>query len=80
MPEEVMAKCLKEVDRLARLQPISPESGVLRTYLEWICDLPWKEISQDNRDIDEAQLILDSDHYGLEKVKERILDFIAVTT
>ena len=78
MPEEVMAKCLKEVNRLARLQPISPESGVLRTYLEWICDLPWKETSEDNRDIDKAQAILDADHYGLNKVKERILDFIAV--
>ncbi len=78
MPDEVLAKCLKEVDRLARLQPISPESGLLRTYLEWICDLPWKEISEDNRDIGKAQSILDSDHYGLENVKERILDFIAV--
>jgi ATP-dependent Lon protease len=78
MPEEVLAKCLKEVDRLARLQPISPESGLLRTYLEWICDLPWKETSEDNRDIGKAQSILDSDHYGLKKVKERILDFIAV--
>jgi ATP-dependent Lon protease len=78
LPEEVLQKCLKESKRLARLQPISPESGVLRTYLEWICDLPWKEVSEDSQDIDLAREILDEDHYGLKKVKERILDFIAV--
>ncbi|HUV09313.1 MAG TPA: endopeptidase La, partial [Spirochaetia bacterium] len=78
LPEEVLAKCMKEVKRLARIQPISPESGVLRTYLEWICDLPWKECSQDNRDIEKAAETLDADHYGLKRVKERILDFIAV--
>jgi ATP-dependent Lon protease len=78
LPEEVLAKCRKEVKRLARLQPISPESGVLRTYLEWICDLPWKEYSHDSRDIEKARTILDEDHYSLDKVKERILDFIAV--
>jgi ATP-dependent Lon protease len=78
LPEETLEKCMKEVKRLARLQPISPESGVLRTYLEWICDLPWKEFSQDNKDIEKARRILDEDHYGLKKVKERILDFIAV--
>ena len=78
LPEDVLAKCTKEVGRLARLQPISPESGVLRTYLEWICDLPWRDSSQDNRDIEKAREILDDDHYGLKKVKERILDFIAV--
>lgn len=71
-------KCLKEVNRLKMLQPMSPEAGILRTYLEWICDLPWKEISKDNKDIEKAKNILDEDHYGLKKVKERILDFIAV--
>jgi ATP-dependent Lon protease len=71
-------KCIKEVNRLKMLQPMSPEAGVLRTYLEWICDLPWKELSKDNKDIDKARNILDEDHYGLKKVKERILDFIAV--
>jgi ATP-dependent Lon protease len=78
LPKEALAKCVKEVGRLARLQPISPESGVLRTYLEWICDLPWKERSEDSKSIDRARGILDADHYGLKKVKERILDFIAV--
>ena len=78
LPEDVLEKCTKEVKRLARLQPISPESGVLRTYLEWICDLPWSEYTQDSKDIEMARRILDEDHYGLKKVKERILDFIAV--
>lgn len=78
IPDEVRAKAEKELARLSRLQPISPESGVLRTYLEWIADLPWSEKSEDNRDIDLAQKILDEDHYNLKKAKERILDFLAV--
>ena len=78
LPEEVLTKCLKEVSRLGKLQPISPESGVLRHYLEWVCDLPWGAISEDNRDIENARRILDEDHYGLKKVKDRILDYIAV--
>jgi ATP-dependent Lon protease len=78
LPEYVLQKCLKESRRLSLLQPMSPESGVLRTYLEWISDLPWNEFSEDNKDIEKANQILDEDHYGLEKVKERILDFIAV--
>ncbi len=60
------------------MQPMSPESALLRTYLEWIVDLPWKEATADNRDIERAREILDEDHYDLKKVKERILDFIAV--
>jgi ATP-dependent Lon protease len=78
LDEYAYNKCLKEVKRLKMLQPMSPEAGILRTYLEWICDLPWKEYSKDIKDIDKAKTILDSDHYGLKKVKERILDFIAV--
>ena len=78
LPEEVLTKSMREVKRLARLQPISPETGVLRNYLEWICDLPWKEFSPDNKDIEKARKVLDEDHYGLEKAKDRILDFIAV--
>ncbi len=78
LTDETLQKCLKEVTRLARLQPISPEAAVSRTYLEWICDLPWKELSEDSKDIDKAREILDQDHYGLKKVKERVLDFIAV--
>ncbi|MDR1893757.1 MAG: endopeptidase La, partial [Spirochaetales bacterium] len=77
-PPEVLEKAAKECQRLAKLQPFSPESGVLRTYLEWLADLPWSFATQDNRDIGEAQRILDADHYGMKKPKERILDFIAV--
>ncbi len=78
LPEEVFQKCDKELRRLARMQPISPESAVLRTYLEWIVDLPWTERTQEIRDIEHARKILDEDHYDLKKVKERVLDFIAV--
>jgi ATP-dependent Lon protease len=78
LPAEVKAKSEKELKRLARMQPMSPESAVLRTYLEWIADLPWSEASEDNADIEHARAILDEDHYDLRKVKERVLDFIAV--
>jgi ATP-dependent Lon protease len=78
LPEEVLEKCQKELKRLGRMQPMSPESALLRTYLEWIVDLPWKEATADNHDIERAHQILDEDHYDLKKVKERILDFIAV--
>ncbi|TFG60453.1 MAG: endopeptidase La, partial [Spirochaetales bacterium] len=78
MPEEIREKAQKELKRLSRLAAMSPESGVLRTYLEWICDLPWMEKSEDRKDIDEAEIILNEDHYDLKKAKERILDFIAV--
>jgi ATP-dependent Lon protease len=75
---EAKEKCERELKRLARMQPMSPESSVLRTYLEWVTDLPWGETSADNRDIERARQILDEDHYDLKKPKERILDFIAV--
>ncbi len=77
-PEEVREKSGKEIARLSRLQPMSPESGVLRTYLEWIADLPWSNTSEDNHDILLAEKILDEDHYDLKKAKERVLDFLAV--
>jgi ATP-dependent Lon protease len=78
LPQEAAEKFQKELKRLARMQPMSPESALLRTYLEWIVDLPWKETTPDIRDIERARQILDEDHYDLKKVKERILDFIAV--
>jgi ATP-dependent Lon protease len=78
LPPEVKAKSDKELKRLARMQPLSPESAVLRTYLEWVADLPWSQRSTDNADIEHARTILDEDHYDLRKVKERVLDFIAV--
>ncbi|MBN2050233.1 MAG: endopeptidase La, partial [Spirochaetales bacterium] len=77
-PPEVADKAKRECKRLAKLQPMSPESGVLRTYLEWLSELPWSETSQDNKDIQEAARILDEDHYNMKKPKERVLDFIAV--
>ncbi len=77
-PEEVLEKARRELNRLAKLQPFSPEAGVLRVYCEWLADLPWSTRSLDNKDIARARRILDEDHYGMEKPKERILEFIAV--
>ncbi len=78
LPEDVWKKCEKELKRLSRMQPMSPEAAVSRTYLEWIEELPWNEVTQDNKDINVARQRLDEDHYDLKKVKERVLDFIAV--
>jgi ATP-dependent Lon protease len=77
-PEEVLAKARRELSRLGKLQPFSPEAGVLRVYCEWLADLPWSARSQDNRDLQRARQVLDEDHYGMERPKERILEFIAV--
>jgi ATP-dependent Lon protease len=77
-PAEVSAKAAKELGRLRKLQPLSPEAGVLRGYLEWISDLPWSETSVDSGDLEAAQLILDEDHFNMRKAKDRILEFIAV--
>jgi ATP-dependent Lon protease len=77
-PEEVMAKARKEIARLRKLQPFSPEAGVLRGYLEWIADLPWSEYSSDSGDLAEAEKILNEDHFDMRKAKDRILEFIAV--
>ncbi|MFQ3620657.1 MAG: endopeptidase La [Spirochaetales bacterium] len=78
LPEEVLAKVQRELKRIEKLQTFSPEAGILRTYIEWIVDLPWNERTEENKDIAAAEKILDEDHYDLEKPKERILDFIAV--
>jgi len=77
-PAEVAEKAKRELTRLGKLQSFSPEAGVLRVYCEWLADLPWSARSADNRDIERARRILDEDHYGMEKPKERILEFIAV--
>jgi ATP-dependent Lon protease len=77
-PEEVLAKARRELSRLGKLQAFSPEAGVLRVYCEWLADLPWSTRSKDNRDIARAREALDADHYGMEKPKARILEFIAV--
>jgi ATP-dependent Lon protease len=77
-PEEVLQKAKKELNRLRKLQPLSPEAGVLRGYLEWIADLPWNVRTEDARDLVEAERVLDGDHFDMLKAKERIVEFIAV--
>ncbi len=78
MPDEVKARALKEVDRMSRIPSASPEVGVIRTYVDWLVSLPWNVTTEDRYDIKEAAKILDEDHYGLEKIKERILEYLAV--
>jgi ATP-dependent Lon protease len=78
MPDEVRTRALKEVDRMSRIPSASPEVGVIRTYVDWLVGLPWNNSTVDNLDIREAAKILELDHYGLEKVKERILEYLAV--
>ncbi|HYI22523.1 MAG TPA: endopeptidase La [Candidatus Limnocylindrales bacterium] len=78
MPEEIKARAIKEVDRMSRIPSASPEVGVIRTYVDWLIGLPWNVTTEDNLDLKEAARILDEDHYGLEKIKERILEYLAV--
>ena len=78
LPEPARERALKEIERLEKMPPMSPETGVIRTYLDWLLGLPWTKRTKDNLDIDRAQQILDEDHYGLKDVKERILEFLAV--
>ena len=78
MSEEAEKVALKELDRLSRIPTQSPEYSVARTYIEWLADLPWSKSSKDTVDIKKAWKILEKDHYGLEKVKERILEYLAV--
>jgi ATP-dependent Lon protease len=78
MPEEVKERALKEVDRMSRIPSASPEVGVIRTYVDWLASLPWDKSTEDNLDIRKAAIVLDEDHYGLEKVKERILEYLSV--
>ena len=78
MTEEAEEKALKEVDRLQQMPPMSAESGVIRTYIDWLLAVPWQDRTENKIDIGEAEKILDDDHYGLEKPKERILEYLAV--
>ncbi|HDP80075.1 MAG TPA: endopeptidase La, partial [Spirochaetes bacterium] len=78
MSKEAKTKALKELKRLEKMPPMSAESAVVRTYIEWLRDIPWSKKTKDNRDIDHAMDILNEDHYGLDDVKERIIEFIAV--
>jgi ATP-dependent Lon protease len=78
MPDEVKEKALKEVDRLSRIPSASPEQGVIRTYVDWLVGLPWGVSTDDNLDLTDAERVLNEDHYGLEKPKERIVEYMAV--
>ena len=78
LPEEAEKVAMKELDRLTRIPTQSPEYSVSRTYIEWLADLPWSKSSDDQINVKKAEKILDEDHYGLEKVKERILEYLAV--
>ncbi|MDR1784187.1 MAG: endopeptidase La [Endomicrobium sp.] len=78
MPQVARDAASKEIARLEKMMPMSPEAAVIRTYLDWILDLPWEKSTPDNLDLRRAKEILDQDHYGLEKIKERILEYLAV--
>ena len=78
LSEEVQAKAENEISRLEKIQEGSPEAGVIQDYLDWILDLPWNDASEDRIDVSAARKILNQDHYALDKVKERILEYISV--
>ena len=78
MPEDALKQATRELERMAQTPAASAEYGVIRTYLEWLADLPWSKQSEDRLDAGEARRILDEDHYDLEKVKDRIVEYIAV--
>ncbi len=78
MPPEVELEAMKQLGRLERMHPDASEASMLRTYLDWFIELPWSEESDDNLDISHARKVLDEDHHELEKIKERILEFLAV--
>jgi len=78
LPREARERAERELDRLRHLNPVAPEAAVIRTYLDWILGLPWMRKTEDNLDVEHASRILDEAHFGLDEVKERILDHIAV--
>jgi ATP-dependent Lon protease len=78
MSEEAEKKALSELDRLKKMSPMSPEATVVRTYIEWLTSMPWEKRTKDREDIGEVEQILEDDHYGLKKPKERILEYLAV--
>ncbi len=78
LPDEVRERALKEVERLGQMPSMSPEVGILRTYVDWILELPWTQETKDNLDVQHAAQVLERDHYGLERAKERVLEYIAV--
>ena len=78
MPQEARREAERELARLSRVSPASPEYGVIETYLDWLTDLPWSKTTQDRLDIEHARAVLDEDHYDLERVKDRIIEYLAV--
>lgn len=78
MPEEVEQKALKELSRMSKMQTSSPDYNVLRMYIDWLLDLPWSEMTEDTKDLSDAVKVLNDDHYGLEKIKERVTEYLAV--
>jgi len=78
MPAEAREKCEREIKKLKMMSPMSPETTVVRNYLDWLLALPWLEYTEDKLDLGEAERILEEDHYGLEKAKQRILEYLAV--
>lgn len=78
MPKPVEAEALRELDRMSKMHPSSPDHSVIRTYLDWVCELPWSIHTEDCDSITRSQRILNKDHFGLQKVKKRILEFLAV--
>jgi ATP-dependent Lon protease len=78
MPREVAAKAMKELDRLAKMSFMSPEATVVRNYLDWLVSLPWAKTTRDAVEIADVERVLDEDHYGLRKIKERIVEYLAV--
>ncbi|MCZ0931843.1 MAG: endopeptidase La, partial [Oligoflexia bacterium] len=78
LPKEVKKEAFKQLFRLEKMHTESSEAGIIRNYLDWILDLPWNVLSEDNLDLEHAQKVLDEDHLGLRKIKERILEFLAV--
>ena len=78
LPVEAQATAMKEMERLLQMPPMAPEVGIIRTYIDWIVDLPWTRFTEDNLSVKNAAKVLDRDHYGLKKAKDRILEYIAV--
>lgn len=78
MPEAITKKAMEEFNKMKKTPPMSPDYGVIRNYLDWMINVPWNKFTKDNFDLDNAKKILDEDHYGLEKPKDRILELIAV--
>lgn len=78
MPDEVKLQATRELNRLQQMPSMAPEVGIIRTYLDWLLDLPWNEVTEDNLDVIHAKTVLNQDHYGLKKAKDRVIEYIAI--